>query len=96
MNGLLLAALILLSLAVLGALFRLFAGPSISDRIAALDTIGILMLAMIAVLGMLLKTEAYLDIVLLIGILTFIGTAAFARYIERGIVMESGGERDDR
>lgn len=67
MNGLLLAALILLSLSVLGGLFRLLAGPSISDRIAALDTIGILLLAMIAVIGMLLRTTAYLDIILLIG-----------------------------
>lgn len=93
MNELLIAALILLSLAVLGALYRLLKGPSIPDRIAALDTIGILLLATIAVLSMLLRTTAYFDIILLLGILTFIGTTAFARYIERGVVLESGDDR---
>ncbi|RJX37015.1 Na(+)/H(+) antiporter subunit F1 [Paenibacillus pinisoli] len=93
MNGMLIAALILLSLAILGALYRLLKGPSIPDRIAALDTIGILLLATIAVLGMLLRTTAYFDIILLLGILTFIGTTAFARYIERGVVLEPGDDR---
>ncbi|RJE83288.1 Na(+)/H(+) antiporter subunit F1 [Paenibacillus sp. 1011MAR3C5] len=93
MEGLLLSALILLSLAIIGALYRLLKGPSIPDRIAALDTIGILLLATIAVLGILLRTTAYFDIILLLGILTFIGTTAFARYIERGVVLESGDDR---
>lgn len=96
MNGLLLVSLVLLSLAIMGSLVRLLAGPSIPDRIAALDTIGILLLAMIAVIGMLLRTTVYFDIILLIGILAFIGTTAFARYIERGVVLESGDDREHR
>lgn len=96
MSGLLLVSLILLSLSILGCLFRLLIGPSIPDRIAALDTIGVLLLAMIAVIGMLLGTTAYFDIILLIGILTFIGTTAFARYIERGVVLEAGDDRPNR
>lgn len=96
MNGLLIASLILLSLAVIGSMFRLLMGPSIPDRVAALDTIGILLLAMIAVIGMLNRTAVYFDIILVIGILTFIGTTAFARYIERGVVLESGDDRANR
>ncbi|RIX47083.1 Na(+)/H(+) antiporter subunit F1 [Paenibacillus nanensis] len=96
LNGFLLVSLILLSLAILGSMFRLLAGPSIPDRIAALDTIGILLLAMIAVIGMLNGTAAYLDIILVIGILTFIGTTAFARYMERGVVLESGDDQTHR
>ena len=86
-------ALGLLSLSVIGCLYRLLRGPSIADRIVALDTIGILLLSMIAVIGMTTGTEAYFDIILVIGILTFIGTTAMARYIERGIVLESGDDR---
>lgn len=96
LNGFLLVSLILLSLAILGSMFRLLAGPSIPDRIAALDTIGILLLAMIAVIGMLNGTAAYFDIILVIGILTFIGTTAFARYMERGVVLESGDDQTNR
>ncbi|MHA6481622.1 Na(+)/H(+) antiporter subunit F1 [Paenibacillus sp. strain BS8-2] len=86
-------SLCLLSLAMLGCLYRLLMGPSIADRIAALDTIGVLLLSMIAVIGMVTGTQAYLDIILVIGILTFIGTTAMARYIERGVVLESGDDR---
>lgn len=88
MNTLLLLSLIILSLAVLGCLYRLLKGPSMGDRIAALDTIGIFILSMIAVLSMLMRTSVYMDTILLIGILTFIGTTAFARFIERGDVIE--------
>lgn len=93
METLLWISLALLALAVLGCLYRLLRGPSIADRIAALDTIGILLLSMIAVIGMVTETQAYFDIVLVIGILTFIGTTAMARYIERGVVLESGDDR---
>ncbi|MFC7679328.1 Na(+)/H(+) antiporter subunit F1 [Paenibacillus sp. GCM10028914] len=92
LNTMLVAALAILSLAMLGSLFRLIKGPSMNDRIMSLDTIGILLLSMIAVLSMLFRTEAYLDIILLIGILTFIGTTALARYIERGDVIERSND----
>lgn len=93
METLLWISLGLLALAMLGCLYRLLLGPSIADRIAALDTIGVLLLSMIAVIGMVTGTQAYFDIILVIGILTFIGTTAMARYIERGIVLESGDDR---
>ncbi|MHA0856410.1 Na(+)/H(+) antiporter subunit F1 [Paenibacillus sp. CMAA1364] len=89
-QALLITSLVILSLAVVACFYRLFKGPSPSDRIAALDTIGINVLAIIAVLSLLLHTQAFMDIILLIGILTFIGTTALARYIERGVVIEHG------
>ncbi|PZE19650.1 Na(+)/H(+) antiporter subunit F1 [Paenibacillus xerothermodurans] len=92
MSSLLLLSLAILSLAIVGCMYRLLKGPSVSDRIAALDTIGVLLLSMIAIICMLLKTYAYFDIILVIGILTFIGTTAFARYIERGVVIENGDD----
>jgi multicomponent Na+:H+ antiporter subunit F len=93
LSTLLLVSLVILSLAILGCMYRLLKGPSITDRIAALDTIGVILLSMIAVICMLLKTQNYFDIILLIGILTFIGTTAFARYIERGVVFEHGDDK---
>ncbi|MVP01893.1 Na(+)/H(+) antiporter subunit F1 [Paenibacillus lutrae] len=96
LTNLLLLSLAILSVAVLGCMYRLLKGPSMADRIAALDTIGIILLSMIAVICMLLRTQAYMDIILLIGILSFIGTTAFARYIERGAVIENGDDTLDR
>ncbi|NMO98210.1 Na(+)/H(+) antiporter subunit F1 [Paenibacillus lemnae] len=88
MDMMLMLSLALLSLGILGSVYRLIKGPSMNDRIIALDTIGVILLSIVAVLSMLLRTFAYLDIILLIGILTFIGTTALARYIERGDVIE--------
>ncbi|MGG4146352.1 Na(+)/H(+) antiporter subunit F1 [Paenibacillus algorifonticola] len=85
---LLLISLAILALAILGCMYRLLKGPSLPDRIAALDTIGVILLSMVAILCVLLRTTAYIDIVLLIGVLSFIGTTAFARYMERGEVIE--------
>ena len=94
MDTLLGIALTMLSRAVLGCIYRLIKGPSRPDRVMALDTIGINLLAMVAVLSLLLQTRAYIDFVLLIGIVTFIGTTALARYVERGVVFEHGDDKN--
>ena len=91
---LLLASLSILALAILGCTYRLIKGPSMPDRIAALDAIGINLLAIIAIVSLLLDTQVFIDIILVIGILTFIGTTAFARYIDRGVVMEHGDDNE--
>lgn len=95
-SALLTASLVILALAMLACLFRLLKGPTRSDRVAALDTIGIHVLAIIAVVSMQQNTQDFLEIILVIGILTFIGTTALARYIERGVVVEEGGDPHDR
>ncbi|WP_017812734.1 MULTISPECIES: Na(+)/H(+) antiporter subunit F1 [Paenibacillus] len=87
-------ALILLSLGVAGCMYRVLRGPSMADRITALDTVGVNIIAIIAVLSMMLDTQAYLEVMLLVGVLAFLGTVAFAKYIERGVVIEH--EREDR
>lgn len=92
-DGIFIAALTLLSLAIAVCMYRLIKGPSRSDRVLALDTIGINVLAMIAVISLLLRSESFIEIILLIGILTFIGTTALARYIERGEVLEHDSDQ---
>ncbi|WP_429371147.1 Na(+)/H(+) antiporter subunit F1 [Paenibacillus sp. DS2015] len=92
----LMLSLSIMALAIGVCAWRLVKGPSLSDRVAALDTIGINLLAMVAVLSVLLRTQAFFEVILLIGILSFIGTTAFARYIERGVVLEHGNDQDSR
>ncbi|MEK5254359.1 Na(+)/H(+) antiporter subunit F1 [Paenibacillus sp. FSL F4-0125] len=92
----LMLSITIMALAIGVCAWRLVKGPSLPDRVAALDTIGINLLAMVAVLSVFLKTQAFIEIILLIGILSFIGTTAFARYIERGVVLEHGNDQDCR
>ena len=89
----LIAALFLLTLSVLIAIYRLFRGPSMPDRVMALDSVGIHLISGVAILSVLFRTHAYLNIILLLGILSFIGTIAFARFIERGVVIERGNDQ---
>ncbi|GGG13819.1 Na(+)/H(+) antiporter subunit F1 [Paenibacillus aceti] len=81
-------ALCLLMLAIMANVYRVIKGPSSADRVQALDSIGINLIASIAIFSVLLHTHAFFDLILLIGILSFIGTVAFARFIERGVVIE--------
>lgn len=80
--------LFFLLLSILAALYRVVKGPSMPDRVMALDHISVNLLAGIAVLSLFLRTYAFFDIILLNGILSFIGTIAFARFLERGVVIE--------
>ena len=79
-------ALFMLSNALL--LFRVVMGPSMPDRAIALDTIGVNLISSIALVSILLNTKAFLEAILILGILAFIGTIAFSKYIERGVIVE--------
>jgi multicomponent Na+:H+ antiporter subunit F len=70
------------------ALFRIIKGPSMPDRAVALDMIGVNLISMIAIISIVLKTKAFLEAILILGILAFISTIAISKYIERGAIIE--------
>jgi len=81
-------ALGVLALAMLLSLYRLFAGPSMPDRILALDTVFVNTVAILLVLGIVLRTSVYFEAVLIIAMMGFVGTCALAKYLLRGDIME--------
>ncbi|RLQ96506.1 Na(+)/H(+) antiporter subunit F1 [Falsibacillus albus] len=81
-------SLIAVTLSMLALLYRVIKGPSTPDRVIALDAIGINLVAVIALISMILKTSAFLEVILLVGILAFIGTVAFAKFLEKGEIIE--------
>jgi len=85
---LLLAALFILSVCIAVALYRVVKGPTLPDRVLALDFMGYIIISMVAVLSVMKETQAYLETILLIGILAFLSTIALCRFIERGVVIE--------
>lgn len=85
---LLTCSIIFLTFSILATIYRLVKGPSAPDRVQALDALGINLIAGVAIFSVLLRSTAFFEVILLIGILSFIGTIAFARYIERGVVIE--------
>ena len=83
-----LLALALFMVAIALLLYRVVKGPSQPDRAIALDTIGVNLISAIAIVSIVLQTKAFLEAILILGILAFIGTIAFSKYIERGVIVE--------
>ena len=86
-------SLLFLAISMLGLIYRVIKGPTTPDRVIALDAVGINLVAIVALLSIVLKTHAFLEIILLIGILAFIGTVTFSKYLEKGVIIER--ERDN-
>ncbi|MDM5299312.1 Na(+)/H(+) antiporter subunit F1 [Bacillus pumilus] len=83
----------ILALSTLLFVIRIIKGPSIPDRVSALDAIGINLIGMTAIVSILLRTTMFFEIVLLLGILAFIGTVAFSKFLEKGVVIENDRHR---
>ncbi|MBY7144965.1 Na(+)/H(+) antiporter subunit F1 [Virgibacillus sp. NKC19-3] len=81
-------ALTLFGIAIAIALFRIVIGPSLPDRVVALDMIGVNLVSGIAIISVLLGTKSFLEVILILAILAFISTIAFSKYIERGVIIE--------
>jgi multicomponent Na+:H+ antiporter subunit F len=63
------------------ALVRALIGPTVYDRILAVNTFGTLTVALIAVFGFLTERPEFLDIALVYALINFIGTIAVTKYV---------------
>jgi multicomponent Na+:H+ antiporter subunit F len=77
-------ALFTLGAALLIAVARLVMGPTLPDRIVAMDLVGVLVVALIVVLAASTQVRATLDAAIVIALIGFVGTVAYATYVERG------------
>ena len=79
---------------VAGALivWRLLSGPSVSDRVVALDTLSLLLVSFLVIFSVASDVDAYLDAAIVLSLVAFLGTVAFARFIERTVTEEPEDE----
>ena len=73
----------LLAAALLLAFVRLVRGPSLPDRVIALDLISIIIAGMIASYAVRMHQPVLLDAVTVMAVISFFGTVALARCLER-------------
>jgi multicomponent Na+:H+ antiporter subunit F len=73
----------LLTLSFLLAFVRLLRGPHLPDRVIALDLISMIIAGMIAAYSVRMNEPMFLDVITVMAIITFFGTVAFARYLEK-------------
>ncbi|WP_323846526.1 cation:proton antiporter [Microbulbifer magnicolonia] len=82
----------LLLLALVLCFFRLARGPTLADRVVALDVLNILAVAYCALLAVASGRAVYLDVAIALALVAFLVTVAFARFIERGGARAERGE----
>jgi multisubunit Na+/H+ antiporter MnhF subunit len=77
-------ALTTLGVALLMTVARLIKGPTLPDRVVAMDLIGVLVVGIIVVLAGSTGVQATLDAAIVIALIGFVATVAYATYVERG------------
>ncbi|MCZ8234162.1 MAG: K+/H+ antiporter subunit F [Inhella sp.] len=75
-------------LALLLCVWRLVRGPELTDRVLALDTMYVNLVALVVLQGLREGASVYFEAALLIALLGFVSTVALARFIARGDIVE--------
>lgn len=78
----------LIGLAMACATFRLLRGPGAQDRVLALDTVYVNAMLLMLTFGMRTESVLYFEAALVIAVLGFVSTAALAKFLLRGEVIE--------
>jgi multicomponent K+:H+ antiporter subunit F len=81
-------ALMLFSVAMLLAGWRVLRGPEPQDRRLALDALYTLAMAIVVILGIRMQSRLYFEAALVIAMLGFVATAAAARFLSRGDIIQ--------
>lgn len=76
-------ALTMLAFAIVLAFARLVRGPTLPDRVVAIDLLGVLSAGLLVVAASATDQQALLDVAMVIALISFVGTVAYARYVER-------------
>ena len=88
LNAALIFAFSAVALSQVMSMVRLVIGPAMGDRILALDTMVVNALGLIVLLGIAQGSEIYFEVTLIIAMLGFVSTVAYARFILRGDIIE--------
>ncbi|MEM9445063.1 MAG: monovalent cation/H+ antiporter complex subunit F [Verrucomicrobiota bacterium] len=74
---------VFIGMAILLSTWRLFRGPSVFDRIIALDLIAALVLCIAGLVVLETGRTLFLDVAMVVAVATFLGTIAFAKHLEQ-------------
>ena len=81
----LMVAAVLIFFGIGFGVLRLALGPTVIDRIAAVDALTIVSISTMALYALVAERFIYLDAALVYGVLSFLAVLAVARYLERGL-----------
>ncbi len=78
----------MVGVAMLLAVWRLLRGPTVPDRILALDTLSVTAIAQLMLFGMHLDSPIYFEAALIIAMLGFVSTVVLSKYVLRRDIVE--------
>ncbi len=81
-------SLVLFGIAISITFLRILIGPTFPDRVLAMDVVGVNLISSMAIISVLFQTRAFFDVILVLGILAFISTISFSKFLERGVIIE--------
>ena len=76
--------LVTLAISLLITVVRLVKGPTLPDRVVAMDLVGVLVVSLIVVLAASTGVQATLDAAIVIALVAFVATVAYGTYVEQG------------
>ena len=76
---------VIAGVATIFALLRAFIGPTIPDRMAAIDNMTTVMTSYFIIIAMMFGSGIYVDVGMVYAIISFVGILVFARYLEGGL-----------
>ncbi|ADQ67810.1 pH regulation protein F [Halogeometricum borinquense] len=82
------AALVVSAALTLLVSYRVIKGPTVPDRVVALDTIGTNVVAIAVLYAMFTRQGFFIDVSLVLAIIGFISTITVARYVTEGDIIE--------
>jgi multicomponent Na+:H+ antiporter subunit F len=79
------SGLVILTVSMGLVVYRMVRGPQRADRIIALDLLSVLVVAFVSLYAVFSGEESFLDVAIAYALVAFLGTVAFARYLERSV-----------
>ncbi|MGD9330390.1 MAG: monovalent cation/H+ antiporter complex subunit F [Desulfobacterales bacterium] len=88
--------LFILTLGMVLVIYCIIRGPKNADRIIGLDLLSVLLVALVALLSVYTGAAVFLDVAIAYALVAFLGTVAFARYVERSTSNRSDASLSER
>ena len=75
----------LIALSLVMAFIRLMLGPGLANRVVALDLAATEVMALMIAYAIATREQVFLDVAIIIALISFLGTIAFAKYLEKRV-----------
>lgn len=87
MNSMLLYfSLTFMVLAIIPCIYRIIMGPTIPDRVIAVDAMTTVIVVMLGVYSFVQGSVFFMDVALVLSVISFIGTVTISKYLDEGVI----------